>query len=109
MAVASVDDQAPAYDILTRCRQEHSADVEAAWQYQQASATDERAAAARAVAACMIAAGIEGVGEAITGEQQRQWLGFNGGTAGWTEKDWAAQAAHARCLRDVEQETGFRP
>jgi hypothetical protein len=53
-------------------------------------------------------AGVAGIGETVTAEQQRDWAGFNG-TADWTVEQRAAARAHIQCLLKVEEETGLRP
>ena len=93
---------------LLRCRAEHSVQVEASWAAHTAPTSNQQAPAARAMAACMTAAGVPGAGDQVTAEQQRQWFGLNG-TEAWGEAERRANAAAATCLLQVEEETWYRP
>jgi len=93
---------------LEECRATHSGAVEAAWQAEHAGSPEVNATTARAFATCMREAGIAGVGDSVSAEQQRTWFGTRG-TKGWGEAEHAAAQAAVRCVLTVEERTGFRP
>jgi type IV secretory pathway VirB10-like protein len=108
MTAATQEDAAKATAALEQCRAQFSTNVEAAWLQQHASSLSERDMASRALADCMRAAGVTGVGDTVSAEQQREWLGFNG-TGNWGPEERLTAEAHLRCLVKVEEQTGIRP